>query len=351
MICFTKQNLFSKGMMLMATIRDVAKKASVSPATVSRVLNADPALSILPETREQVLLAAKELDYSLTKNKKKVREKKKIILILAVSKEDETEDTYYHSIRSGIISECKKRKIEITKEILVQEIRSYENEIMQQSGIISIGTIEKEVQDYLSEINQELIFLDDPKSSDRYDAVYVDLAKSTKMTLDYLAQKKYKKIGFIGGLEERRDFEGNRLNRKEIRFRTYLEWMEENHLEQYIQYELGNWTVKSGYEAANRLIAAGDLPKAILVASDPIAIGVYRALQEKKINIPEDVAIASFDDIEIAEFLTPTLTTVRFSSEAMGRMGIRILLDRLELGEREPVRVVIPTKLMKRESS
>ncbi|MHC5269521.1 LacI family DNA-binding transcriptional regulator [Enterococcus sp. LJL98] len=334
----------------MATIRDVAKEAKVSPATVSRVLNNDPTLSILPETREQVLLAVRKLDYSLTKNKKRVSEKKKIILILAVTREDESEDTYYRSIRSGIIAECRKQKIDITKEILVEEIPQYESEIKQQSGILSIGTVEETVLDYLGKISRQLVVLDDPKASSAYDAVYIDLSEATRTLLAYLFEKDYRKIGFIGGVEGRRSFQGKQVLGNEVRFETYLRWMHEKGLEAHIQYELGEWTVKSGYETAQRLLQREQLPKALVVASDPLAIGVYRALKERNLRIPEDIAVVSFDDIEAAAFLTPALTTVRFLADDLGMMGVRVLLDRLENGERHPVRVVIPTTLYERES-
>ena len=333
-----------------ATIRDVAKKAGVSPATVSRVLNKDANFSILEETRRQVLQAAEELNYSLEESRR-TNKKATVILISAVSREGEKTDTYFTFLRNGILDECKRRKIEITKEIFVHEVLDYEEELQAQSGVLTIGTIEEKTMEHIGKLAKHLVIIDDPRSSDSYDAVYINLFQSTKDTLDYLYEKGYRRIGYIGGLEGRRTFYGGDILGDEIRFEAYLQWMKAKQLSEEIHYEVGDWTVKSGYEMGCKMIDSKRLPEAILVSSDPVAIGVYRALKENRISIPKHVAIASFDDVEAAEFLTPALTTVRFPAEELGITAVKVLADRLENGRTLPIRVVLPSTLVARESS
>lgn len=81
-----------------------------------------------------------------------------------------------------------------------------------------------------------------------------------------------------------------------------------------------------------------------------MAVGALRALQEANLRSPEDVAIVSFDDIEMAQFASTPLTTVRVHTEEMGRTGVKLLLDRIS-GRKLPLQVTVPTELVVRESS
>ena len=102
---------------------------------------------------------------------------------------------------------------------------------------------------------------------------------------------------------------------------------------------------------AEELLAENDpFPTAILVGSDPLSVGVYRALQSAGKEIGKDVVIASFDDIEISEFLTPNLTTVRINGHAIGRAAVRLANERIEGIRQEPVVLTFPSKLVIRES-
>ncbi|WP_285846375.1 galactokinase [Priestia megaterium] len=98
-----------------------------------------------------------------------------------------------------------------------------------------------------------------------------------------------------------------------------------------------------------RAIEKGNLPSAMIIASDPMAIGALRALYEEGINVPEDISLISFDDIEAAEFLNPPLSTVKIHAEEMGRMAAKLLWDRLN-GRNISTRVVLDTELIIRKS-
>ena len=111
---------------------------------------------------------------------------------------------------------------------------------------------------------------------------------------------------------------------------------------------IGEYTMESGYELMKRALAA-PLPEAFFIASDSMAIGALTALKEANISVPDDLAIVSFNDIEVAKYSSPPLTTVKVFTEEMGDTGVKMLLDRLN-GRQIPIKSVLPTQLIVRES-
>jgi LacI family transcriptional regulator len=105
-----------------------------------------------------------------------------------------------------------------------------------------------------------------------------------------------------------------------------------------------------GYELMKDAIKKGNLPEAFFIASDSMSIGAMKALQEANLRVPNDVAIASFNDVQMAKFASTPLTSVKVYTEQMGRIGVQLLLDRIA-GRELPLKVTVPTKLFIRDSS
>ena len=112
----------------------------------------------------------------------------------------------------------------------------------------------------------------------------------------------------------------------------------------------GDWSPRSGYEAARRLVSRPGL-SAIFVANDQMALGALRVLDEAGISVPGQVSVVGFDDIPEAEFFTPPLTTLRQEFGEVGRHSLAVLLEQVEGAPRSPRRVVIPPTFMIREST
>lgn len=334
----------------MASIRDVARKANVSPATVSRILNQDQTLSVGEETRARVLKAAAELDYHLETNKKRKKKQLTLVQVTTVRKIDESDDPYYRDIRKGMLKEAALKKMAFEQIIDVKELIENQELIKAADVVTTLGTLDHEALEQISQWNQNIIVIDDPKVDEKYDVVYINLIKETRKSLDLLKAKGHKKIAFIGGYENRRGPQGTVSTAEEIRFETYLRWMKEEGLGDDIRYQLGEWMPLSGYEMAKRILEDGQLPTAILTASDPLAIGAYRAFQEEGIRIPQDVAIVSFDDIDITKFLTPALTTISFPAEELGMVVVRLAAEKATQERQTALRIALPAELVIRES-
>jgi LacI family transcriptional regulator len=126
--------------------------------------------------------------------------------------------------------------------------------------------------------------------------------------------------------------------------------MRENGLYNPEKVLVGDWGPTSGYSLMKQLIDKGQLPSAVVVGSDPMALGVLRALHEADLKVPEDVSVVSFDDIEAAAFMNPRLSTVKVHTDEMGKTAVKILFDRLK-GRTVPIKVTLPTELVIRDSA
>jgi LacI family transcriptional regulator len=338
----------------MVGIRDVARKAGVSPTTVSRVLNKDETLSVTQETKQRVLRIAEELNYSVKNNSRAKKTSSSIGIITTVTEIDEIEDPYFRSIRIGIEKEAKEQKIAANRiyRLLDKEVQL--EKIDQLGAIIVLGQVPKKLLETIYETNKNLIVVDDSSASQCYDAVYVDLAGLTYQLLDNLKRAGHSKIAFIGGFRIVRDALGNEdISKEDNRLLAYKKWMENENLDYENKVFLGDWTTLEGLKLSNELIETfeeKERPTAILVASDPMAVGVYRSLQKKGIRIPDDISIVSFDNIKMVEYLTPPLTTINIYTEELGRVAVRMAKERI-VGAREiPLRTIVPGKIINRES-
>ncbi|KRE48423.1 LacI family DNA-binding transcriptional regulator [Paenibacillus sp. Soil724D2] len=338
----------------MATITDIAKAAEVSIATVSRVLNEDATLSVSKKTKERIINVASELGYKIQKKipSKKVKKEKmsQIGLLLWCSVEDEREDPYFSMIREGIEKQLKEIGLEFAKVVRMNP-QELDNSMDHLDGLIVVGKIsEDDLNTVYSKDN--LVFVNnlapDPQ---KYDSVISDIESGAEQVMKYLIEIGHTRISFIGG----KDYTPNSgfrkgAEEKEIRFRVYEETMKNYGFFNEELIYLGEWNSASGYELMQKAIQKGNLPTVFFIANDPMAFGAMRALHESAIKIPQEVAVVGFDDTELAAYFQPPLTTVKVHAEQMGRTAINLLLEKIK-GREIPLKVMLPTKLIVRESS
>lgn len=113
---------------------------------------------------------------------------------------------------------------------------------------------------------------------------------------------------------------------------------------------IGDWTQQSGYRAMRQLLALPQRPSAVFVASDTMASGAIRAINEAGLAVPHDIALVAFDDLPAAAYANPPLTTVRQPIGEMGALAVRLLIDQLEQPGTSVVQVRLPTQLIVRGS-
>ncbi|MBU7450234.1 LacI family DNA-binding transcriptional regulator [Leuconostoc citreum] len=340
----------------MVSIRDVARQAGLSPATVSRVLNQDDTLQVTEQTRQRVIEVANKLNYQLKKSGRRTAahhstDKLSIALISTFSEERELNDPYFRSIRTGIEVAATRWQIKVDMVFRLDAPKKNWKQLSQYGAVIIVGNVSPTLLAKIQSLNPHVVMVDDDQPVTNYDTVHNDFSAQSYRVLDYLFAKGHRNIAFVGADVALYDEHGMVVNERiDPRHRVYRTWMATHGLTENLSSFLVGWDTMQALEVVPIILNKNPRPTAIFAASDPIAIGLYRGLQTTGFKIPEDIAIVSFDDIEVAGFLTPSLTTVHPEAEEMGKAALRLARERL-VGERElPVELIIPSTLMIRES-
>lgn len=324
----------------MATLKEISEITKLSPSTISRILNDDSSLNVQESTKKRVLEVAQQLNYNFTKkvNRNTSSSNINFTVISSFSEKDEINDPYYLSIKYGIKNEALSQHINITY--------LYNNDfssINKTDGIIIVGNFRNEDILKLEKITSNILLLDQKKYNSKFDTISIDLEEVTKSILTYFSQCGFKKIGYIGA----RDFP----EVKDEREKTYINYCILNGLDyDRFLYVGKEFSSNTGYNIMQQMIDDKNIPEAIFVANDSLAIGVIKACHENKISIPNTLSIFSINDIPAAEFTYPSLSTVHINAEFLGSFGLKLLLDRYTTSRQFPVSVTIPTTLIFRES-
>ncbi len=332
----------------MATIKEIALKAMVSPATVSRVLNHDTSLAVSPDTKVRIFEIAEELEY------KTIRERKGSIVensrlsfgILDWYSEIELlDDPYYLYLMNTIEKECAQANISTFKIKKVND--RYQLLVNNIDGIIAIGKFSDEEIKDLTNYTNNIVFLDSSPQEKLYDSVTVNFRLGITEALQYLINFGHTEIGFMGGTVVGDHKEITIDNRKEL----FISIMQEYRLfnPEFI-YTGSRISSQEGYNLVHQALRADHLPTAFLIANDTMATGALRAFHEAKINVPNDLSIIGFNDLATSKYLTPPLTTIRIHLNFMAATAVELLNERIIKERTIPKKVLIPSELVIRKS-
>lgn len=333
----------------MATIRDIAKKAGVSPATVSRVLNYDHTLSVSEETKKRVFETAEALNYKKKPQKKAFPQGRKPVVGITqwYSETQEMGDPYYLSIRAGIERTCSTMDIE-TKTLFRDASGLPISKLVNVDGIIAIGKYGTEEVEALTKVSPNIVFVDCAPDDKKFDAVIIDFQAAVSEIIAHLRELGHEDLAYIGG----REFvEEGSVPLMDLREQAFIEGLIIKGLYQEKWIKIGSFTTEDGYKLTKDLFEESPYPSALFVGSDAMAIGAMRALHEKGLVIPDDVSLVGFDDIQAAAYLIPPLTTVRVHTEFMGKTALGMLLERVKEQRHIPKKIIVPTELVVRKST
>ena len=304
----------------MSTIRDVAKHAGVSIATVSRILNNDEYFGVTKETKQKVLEAVKELNYK-KKNTKRKNTQLNVSIIKSFDEKIESEDPYFVSLRLDLEYALKKKGIK-SKVFELQMFEKNEEILMNFivcSAIVVIGEMKRSQLNFLKSLNDNIICVDAYNFDNSIDYIKFDMKHSVKIVIDYLLKLGHKKIGLLVGR--------NQIVRNLLDFR-----------EQYF------------IEIMKEILKQEDRPTAIFCANDSIAMGAYKAIREHNLKIFDDISIIGFNDLKISQYMIPPLTTLRIDTKIIAQETINVLVELLEHNRSYRKKVYLPVELIERES-
>ena len=336
----------------MANIRDVARLAKVSPATVSRILNDNQLYKTTDETRERVLRAVAELGYQPLARKHSVAsaaaaEARFSVGCLLATTRGKYSDPYYLSILSGIEEELTRLGGNVS---LIQTELELENpEILNRvlhaglSGLIMMRPLSEELFSRLRSLIPHIVGIDTGHMP--IDNIEYDHLRVSRMAVEYLYGKGHRQIGYIGGST------GNAPLKKSRRFRSYLETMADLSLEVRPEWVLNcEWDDQKCIRQVEETHRRFGLPTAFYAASDLMAIAALRALYQLGIPVPGSVAVIGMSNIEMSQYANPPLTTIDVPTVEMGVTAARVIAQRIRGDDSLPKRILLPSRLIERDS-
>ncbi len=328
----------------MTTINDIAKMADVSRTTVSRVLNNSGYAS--EDVRKRILRIVEETGYVPSVSAKSLRTKKSGVIGVILPKiSTETASRVVGGINEVLSRENFQILLtdtELDKEKEIEYVRLLKSR--QVDGIILLSTnVNDRLIQAISETNLPFISLGQELPGFP-SVVYDDYNAAVDMT-NMIIQKGYQRIAFIGVGEDDPAVGG-------LRKQAYVDALEENgfSVDERLM-AVGDFSIESGYEGMKAILkeCGRDVPDAVFVVTDRMAIGAMEYLKEQGYSIPEDVAVAGIGASALSKYVTPSLTTVEYHNKEAGRKAAGSLLAQMKNQQIED-KIVQNYRLIRRDS-
>lgn len=333
----------------MATVRDIAKHANVSTATVSRVLNNQDSVS--QATRQMVWQAAQELDYPMEKLRVASSISRSVLVLARGDSANDTDLTisreFERKVWVGVQSVFEQRNIATR----LQQTRMRPEEAAQYaadagiSGLVLLGGVsDRQFIKSLKDTSLPFIVVGSHLQPIRINCVMADVASGMRQVVEHLVERGRRNIALVNGPET--------TMTSAVKLDGFrMELAKQNLPFSPQQVVAGEFTAVSGYEQTRKLLAQWPSLDAIVYADDVIAMGGLKALREADIQVPKDVAVVGFGDYEIGHYAAPALTSVHYDIHAMGVIAARRLCMILDEPDEQHWVVMRPTNLVVRDSS
>mgnify|MGYP000975959674 CR=1 FL=1 len=332
----------------MSNIYEIAKKVGLSPSTVARALSGKGYCS--SESRNKVLQAAKEVDYSPTHAAKTLKSKKTNKILFCIP---DIYNPFYFGMIKGANDVLEKYGYYTllchTKHNIKEELKMIEV-LREKYGDGMIFVSFNFCEENISAVNNcgmPVVLTnryDSPGKEDHFDYVYIDTYKGVQLATRHLVEQGHRKIAFIGGdLKEQTSFE---------RYSGWKDELERSGLspDENLVYA-GDYTIDSGYACAERIGGSQNTPTGIVAANDLMTIGFIRYCDDHHIKIPQDFSVVGMDNTDFASVIKPGLTSVNMRQEEIGLNAASLLMERIQGRRTHKKTVRIEPQLIIRESS
>jgi LacI family repressor for deo operon, udp, cdd, tsx, nupC, and nupG len=327
-----------------STIYEVAKRAGVSTATVSRVLSRPEVVA--PATRRKVLQAVERLGFEpnfAAKNLRTLQSRKLLVTVPDLS------NPFFSLILQGIEDAAQREGYAVlVGDTEHDEKREERYALMlkrkEADGLIFLGhRLPKEAARLLKAMAPKPApIVNGCEFSPRLGvpSVHIDNAKAAAEAMDHLYRLGHRRIAVVTGPLES-PLSRDRLRGASTRAKT-------ERADRDLTVMQGDFSIASGAAAAEKLLLRSDAPTAIFCFNDEMAIGVIDAARRLRRTVPKDLSVVGFDDIRFARYTDPPLTTVAQPMREIGEGTVRLLLEILRGNEISPVSVTLPHTLMVR---
>jgi LacI family transcriptional regulator, repressor for deo operon, udp, cdd, tsx, nupC, and nupG len=322
----TAQETRRRGSRRAATIHDVAARAGVSTATVSRTLAAPDLVS--EQARARVLQAIKATGYTPNMAARNLRARRSMMVLVVVPNianaffaevlrgiDDELVENGY-GIIIGNLDNRREREARYVDLVFARQVDA----VLLMSGRVPAGNGR-----LMSEAGVPLATICVDISESSFPSIMVDDQLASRTVVEHLVGLGHRRFGYLSGPAG---------NRNEVgRYEGFLAGLSAAGLDPgQAHYWQGDFMIESGVGAAHAFLALKERPTAVYAVSDSMAISFMKTVMEAGVRVPEDLSLVGFDGIEFAEFVTPTLTTIQQPRHEIGRTGARVLLEALAKG-------------------
>jgi LacI family transcriptional regulator, galactose operon repressor len=329
----------------MSTILDVAKLAGVSTATVSRVINSPK--TVREKTRTKVTRAMKTCNYKYNALARGFATKQSNTIGLIIPT---INNPVFAESTRGVQDYADQQKIQVIlgntyyqndqEEELVKTLRE-----KQVDGLIITTTNPRgaALKTLLDE-NFPFVLLYSTVKSGPLSAVGIDNFQGGYRATEHLVKLGHKRIGMVAGIFSKSD-------RSLHRWHGYRQCLK-NHGIDYDKNLLAqtDYSLTGGRDSAKKLVSLKNRPTAVFCSNDYLALGAMKGARQLGFNLPKDLSIVGFDDIHIASYVIPELTTIRQPAYEMGNLGAKLLLQRIG-GKIKPEQLMLESSLIVREST
>jgi len=307
-------------------MQDVADLAGVSSKTVSRVINNEP--RVRDDTREKIQKIIDDLNFRPNKSAQSLAADRSLLMGLLY---DNPSSAYITDLQAGVLSACNAYGYGLVihpcnndDDDLLSNLQFLIASSRMDGLILSPPLTENKILlDYLDTNNIPFVLISPLDQVQSTPLVFADDALAAKDSTQHLIDFGHQKIGFILGARQR--------SGSEMRFLGYKQALEENNIsfDKALVVE-GDYTFESGELAAQKLLRLDNPPTAIFASNDYMAAGVMKAAIHLRISVPYELSVCGFDDLPVARYLTPTLTTVQHPVSVLAENAGKLLIKQLK---------------------
>jgi LacI family transcriptional regulator len=305
-----------------ASIHDVARKARVSIASVSRVMNGHPRVG--EETRRRVQTAVRSLNYVPHGGARSLSTRRTHVVGVLLP---DLHGEFFSELIRGIdlVARDRGRQLLLSSvhggaDELAGALRTMRGKVdglLVMSPHVSGGLLERNLPSTLP-----TVLINSPPGGTRHPRLAIDSYRGARAMVAHLVARGHRRIAHVAGPKDNYD--------AQERLRGYRDEMARSLPRAAPVTVPGDFTQESGYRAGQKLAARSERPDAVFAANDVLAIGCLMALREAGLRVPEEVAVAGFDDIPLASLVSPALTTMRVHIADLGRAALEQLLAAIE---------------------
>lgn len=327
----------------MATMKDIARIAKVSTSTVSHVINNTRYVS--DEMREKIMKIVNELNYtpSAVARSLKVKETKTLGMLVTA-----TSNPFFAEVVSGVEQYCNQHhynliisSIDGNEQRLQQNIQTLIQK--QVDGLLLMYSDTRHAMVEQLNLNLPIVVMDWWPTELNADKIYENSEFGAYLATKTLIEQGHKNIAIITGKLDKSLAHNRLLGYQKALQDAHLpinpDWIIESHFD-----------FEGGVEGMKKLLQITPRPTAVFACSDTIAVGVYQVAWQQGLHIPQDISVIGYDNIMLAQYLTPPLTTIHQPKAELGKLAVETLLERIKSPDLEYKTTMLQPQLIWRAS-